>query len=948
MASYNELIALINAYIKQNGIQAITGQILNGVLRAMVDQIGRGYAIMGTAVPADDPGTPDAPESWFASTPGTYTNFGGFEVADAEFALLSYTPSTGWAKTTLTEGITEITAGIDNNVGTPYVEATYQNGALEFQFYNLKGATGDPAGFGTVNATVDANIGTPSVSVSGSGPDTAKNYTFAFHNLKGETGVTSVVATVDNTTGNPSCAVSLVGQELHLDFTGLKGAQGDTGSSVDYPFTIVNNLTTNDATQALSAAMGVELASQVSQLEAKVGDLTTLVTPEKTSVVGAINSIFTPVVSNIIDINNLSQRWKDADISWSVANDVLNIVNGNTSANKGIEFYLPANDPSKTYTLTMNCDSDRVLNIFAYLGNYNNRVAIAKNENTYSGNFNGASSLWVLITLKSSGNVNFSDVSLTEDGAVAEPIIKNDLIKELPLSSLEESTQGKISGSAQLDLLKTDFSIPAGADYYATELIVGWSENAIRIKNIHSANSGVSIAVPAIVGASYKVVFVADSTGFIFGVTSASNTTLASTKTGVVGNNESAEFVVPSGFGLVNINISVYSGRTINFTGCFLVRSDISFLPVEKYSDIPAKAIRRRYDVPCNKVYYCETGENIDFFTNGLIDSDTPDGDFTLRMSQPNFYAQEGALGPGFATRFRLKVDATNPSPSKNVAYVYDRFGYASAFWLYFIKTGAPVNPGTAKNVLMIGDSLTARLYLPCYFRKFLNEAGLSNWNMVGRVNTTAHPEIATDVRFEANGGYAWPNYVDDPATLPAQFPNNYFWDAQAGHISIQYYMDTYCGGVSPDIVLCNIGWNQFVNGNYSSMTMEEMKVKVKTFLDTLHSEYPNCKAVLTGIQRGRANSKDCNHRFYLDSQMKLARAYQDISEDENYRGWVIYGNIAPYFDGSIGLQTEQRSISMFTDATEEYVLEEVHPNEMGYKIFAFALYLHFLYLANH
>ena len=119
-------------------------------------------------------------------------------------------------------------------------------------------------------------MGTPSVSVSSSGPDTAKNFTFAFRNLKGETGVTSVLATVDNTSGNPQCAVSLNGQQLVLNFTGLKGAQGDTGSSVDYPFTIVNNLTTNDATQALSAAMGVQLETEVSQLEAKVTDLQTI------------------------------------------------------------------------------------------------------------------------------------------------------------------------------------------------------------------------------------------------------------------------------------------------------------------------------------------------------------------------------------------------------------------------------------------------------------------------------------------------------------------------------------------------------------------------------------------------------------------------------------------------------------------------------------------------
>ena len=270
MASYNELLALIDAYINQNGVQAITGQVLNGVLRAMVDQLGRGYTIMGTAVPSTDPGTPDGPESWFASTPGTYTDMGGLTVANAELALLSYTPSDGWAKTTLTQGIVSTSASVNNQVGTPSVTSSYVDGVLTFTFENLKGNTGDPAGFGAVTASVDSNIGTPSVQVQTSGPDTAKAIAFQFHNLKGETGVTSVVATVDNTTGNPTCAVSLVGQELHLDFTGLKGVQGDTGVSADYPITIANNLTTNDPTSALSAAMGVQLESEISQLELKL------------------------------------------------------------------------------------------------------------------------------------------------------------------------------------------------------------------------------------------------------------------------------------------------------------------------------------------------------------------------------------------------------------------------------------------------------------------------------------------------------------------------------------------------------------------------------------------------------------------------------------------------------------------------------------------------------
>ena len=165
---------------------------------------------------------------------------------------------------------------MDDQEGTPYVDTQFVNGVLTFAFHNIKGTSGhdgDAAGFGTVDATVDNTSGTPAVSVQSSGPNTAKNFTFAFTGLKGAAGVTSAVVTVDDTSGSPACAVSLVGQELPLDFTGLKGAQGDTGSSVDYPFTIVNNCTTNDPTQALSAAQGVYLDGKLTQLEADVDGL---------------------------------------------------------------------------------------------------------------------------------------------------------------------------------------------------------------------------------------------------------------------------------------------------------------------------------------------------------------------------------------------------------------------------------------------------------------------------------------------------------------------------------------------------------------------------------------------------------------------------------------------------------------------------------------------------
>ena len=268
MADFNALEALINAYIKQNGVKAITGQVLNGVLRGMVSALGKGWTIAdGDATPTTDPGTMTGPVAYIAHTAGTYEHFGNLVVNDGEVVLLKYNEQT-WTKEVIAS--LAATATIDGNVGTPSVGVSWVNGVLAFDFRNMKGNTGDAAGFGTIGATVDGNIGTPAVNVQTSGPDTAKNITFAFRNLKGETGVTSVVATVDNTSGNPSCTVSLVGQELHLDFHGLKGAQGDTGVSADYPITIVNNLTTNDPASALSAAMGVQLEGEISQLELKV------------------------------------------------------------------------------------------------------------------------------------------------------------------------------------------------------------------------------------------------------------------------------------------------------------------------------------------------------------------------------------------------------------------------------------------------------------------------------------------------------------------------------------------------------------------------------------------------------------------------------------------------------------------------------------------------------
>ena len=96
MSNYNSLKATINANIKTNGNEEITGSVLNSVLNAMVSTLGAGYQYAGVATPDTNPGTLDTNVFYIAATAGTYTNMGGLVVSDGEVAILKY--DTAWTK----------------------------------------------------------------------------------------------------------------------------------------------------------------------------------------------------------------------------------------------------------------------------------------------------------------------------------------------------------------------------------------------------------------------------------------------------------------------------------------------------------------------------------------------------------------------------------------------------------------------------------------------------------------------------------------------------------------------------------------------------------------------------------------------------------------------------------------------------------------------------------
>lgn len=101
MAKYQNLINSISSVIRTNGNNEITGQILQDVLKSIVNVVGANPTYGGVAHPADNPGTPEGGVVYIASDEGTYINFGGLTLDDNELAVLVW-DGESWSKESVT------------------------------------------------------------------------------------------------------------------------------------------------------------------------------------------------------------------------------------------------------------------------------------------------------------------------------------------------------------------------------------------------------------------------------------------------------------------------------------------------------------------------------------------------------------------------------------------------------------------------------------------------------------------------------------------------------------------------------------------------------------------------------------------------------------------------------------------------------------------------------
>jgi len=134
---------------------------------------------------------------------------------------------------------------------------------------------------GDLGETPDISIGTvttvePGTPAAATITGTPENPVLNLSIPKGLVGSTPNITVGTVSTGEPGTpvVVTITGtaEAPVLNVTIPQGIQGNTGSSVDYPYELVNNRTTNDPTKGLSAAEGYRLGQDLDQLGQNVDE----------------------------------------------------------------------------------------------------------------------------------------------------------------------------------------------------------------------------------------------------------------------------------------------------------------------------------------------------------------------------------------------------------------------------------------------------------------------------------------------------------------------------------------------------------------------------------------------------------------------------------------------------------------------------------------------------
>jgi len=243
----------------------------------------------------------------------------------------------------------------------------------------------------------------------------------------------------------------------------------------------------------------------------------------------------------------------------------------------------------------------------------------------------------------------------------------------------------------------------------------------------------------------------------------------------------------------------------------------------------------------------------------------------------------------------------------------------------------------TAKNILCIGDSLTAPgKWVKEGYRRFCmsggTPAGLGNTDSLNFIGTKSEIVDGKTIRWEGTGGWSWLTYCSSMSP---------FYNPSTSQIDFEYYC-TENGFSGIDEVYFLLTWNGHGTLYPSSYPKDSGNLYyAQLLIDKLKTQYPSVKVTCLGIPLnslggGMGSNYDLT-LSYGDSYGMFLTAYnynkalEEICLSEKYSGFVRYVDTKAQFDSEYNYPYTNVNVNPRNDTTEVRQTNGVHPSDNGY-----------------
>lgn len=247
------------------------------------------------------------------------------------------------------------------------------------------------------------------------------------------------------------------------------------------------------------------------------------------------------------------------------------------------------------------------------------------------------------------------------------------------------------------------------------------------------------------------------------------------------------------------------------------------------------------------------------------------------------------------------------------------------------------VSTSTTKNILCVGDSLTAGgVWIKQGSTRYTNAGG--KLKLLGTLT-------GSSVKHEAIIGWQWLNFVKGSSGTPSPFKST----SASTDISFKDYCSKN-GYTGIDECYILLTWNGIGGRMREFSFSDDIGKYAKIFIDQLHADYPNCKITLMGIPCPSVNAG--LGAYYEISyaigdnyaQFVTAQNYNDFLEtwckDSNYSSFMRFVDVKAQFDSEYNMPTTPKKVNTQNTTTEPIGDGMgMHPTTNGYNQIGDAFY---------